>query len=223
MWFMVLFPLVLLAVWWIGALSVGRSGHVWCAVLLALGSLGFFGPSLLASTGSLLNHVELPAFFETTAIAGPGATTVTASMPFARIQRYDRDGRFLNGWFAANGGGQFALGVTREGTIALASTRTKEVEFFNSDGSSAAPPRPFTWGGAPMQGLLWPGRISLAGVVFAQPVQVAGPPPHVLTLLLFPFWHPLFAWVLGAMGMFCVWRSRRRTAAPDSRPPAGAQ
>lgn len=223
MWFMVLFPLILLAVWWRGALSIGRSGHVWCGVLLALGSLGFFGPSLLASTGNLLNHVELPAFFDTTAIAGPDATTVTASMPFARIQRYDRDGNFLNGWFATNGGGQFALGLTREGAIALASTRTKDVEFFNPDGSIAAPPRAFTWGGTPMQGLLWPGKISLEGVVFAQPVQVAGPPPHVLTVLLFPFWHPLLAWALGAMGIFCVWRSGRRSAAPDSRPPAAAQ
>jgi hypothetical protein len=115
------------------------------------------------------------------------------------------------------------LGLTREGAIALASTRTKDVEFFNPDGSIAAPPRAFTWGGTPMQGLLWPGKISLEGVVFAQPVQVAGPPPHVLTVLLFPFWHPLLAWALGAMGIFCVWRSGRRSAAPDSRPPAAAQ
>jgi hypothetical protein len=222
MWFMVLFPLILLAVWWRGALRLGRSGHAWCAVLLALGSLGFFGPSLLASTGSLLDHVELPAFFETTAIAGDGATTVTASMPFARIQRYDHDGHFLNGWFATNGGGQFALGLTREGTIALASTRTKQVEFFNPDGSMAAAARPFTWSGAPLNGVLWPGKISLEGVSFVQPAQVAGPPPHALTLLLFPFWHPLLAWVLCAMGMFCVWRGRNRNATPGTAQPPQA-
>lgn len=223
MWFMVVFPLVLLAVWWRDALRIGRDGHVWCAILLALGSLGFFGPFLLAATGDLLNHVELPAFFDTKAIAGPDSTTITASMPLARIQRYDRDGHFLNGWFANNGGGQFALGLTREGAIALASRRTKEVEFFNPDGSVAAPPRPFTGGGEPMQGLLWPGTLSLKGVVFAQPVQVAGPPPHLLTVVLFPFWHPLLAWVLGGMGMICVWRSRKLASSSDSQPPAGAR
>ena len=141
---MVLFPLVIPLVCLIcflaAAVRLASRGHALCGALIGLGALGFSGASLLQATGTWLRYVELPPFFQTTTIVGPGDRTFTATIPLARIQRYDSNGRFEDGWFVDSVGGIFAIGLTEDGRIAVAAARTKRVEFFNPDGSSAGPP-----------------------------------------------------------------------------------
>src|SRR5262244_2120168 len=98
---MVLFPLVIPLVCLIGILAavvrLASRGHALCGALIGLGALGFFGASLLPATGTWLRYVELPPFFQTTTIVGPGDRTFTATIPLARVQRYDSNGRFEDG------------------------------------------------------------------------------------------------------------------------------
>ncbi|MBO0884731.1 MAG: hypothetical protein J2P17_31240 [Mycobacterium sp.] len=147
-----------------------------------------------------MRNVELPPFFQTTSIVGPEGRTFAATIPLARIQRYDSDGRFEAGWFLDSAGGTFAIGLTADGRIAVAAARTKRVEFFNPDGSSAGPPRPFTRSGGLMNGMLRPSNCWVEGVAFADPIQAGHPRPHWATVVLFPLWSPFVAWLLIAAG-----------------------
>jgi hypothetical protein len=156
-------------------------------------------PLALPATGTWLQHVELPPFFETTTIRGPEGRTFAATMPLARVQRYDGDGRFETGWFVRSGGGIIAIGLTTDGRIAVGAIRSKQVEFFNPDGSSAGPPRPCSDG--LLYGLLRPTYCRVDGVAFANPIQVENPPAHWATLVLFPLWDPFVAWLLGVSGL----------------------
>ncbi|MFG1343553.1 hypothetical protein V5F59_01545 [Xanthobacter autotrophicus DSM 431] len=215
----VLFPLVLMFVFWRDALRLMRAGHGVAAVLTVLGALGFFGGFLLPNLGSLLDHVELPAFFFTTTIAGPDHSMVALTGAFGRVQRYDMDGNFRAGWFAHTGGASGALGMTTDGAIAVASTRTKEIELFHPDGAPAAAPRPFSWTGTQEPRVLWPSAVKVDGVTLAQPVELANPPLHVLPVLLVPFWDPLVAWLMLGLAMLLMRLGRRRAS---SHPPPQA-
>lgn len=201
---MALVPIVFLIVFLAGAVRLAFRGQALCGALIGLGTLGFFGAFMLPATGTRLRHVELPPFFETTSIVGPGGRTFTATIPLARIPRYDSDGRFESGWFVHSAGGTFAIGLTADGRIAVAAARTKQIEFFNLDGSLAGPPRPFTlitWPGESMnEGMLRPSNCRVEGVVFVDPNQVKNPPAHWATLMLFPLWHPFVAWLLMVLG-----------------------
>lgn len=216
----ILVPLVMMLVFWGDALSLLRAGHTVAAVLTVLGAIGFFGSILLPNLGSLLDHVELPAFTFTTTIAGPDHSMVALTGAFGRVQRYDRDGNFRAGWFAHTGGASGALGMTTDGAIAVASPRTKEIELFRLDGTPAGPPRPFSWTGTPEPKLLWPSAVKVDGVTLARPVELANPPLHVLPALLVPFWNPLVAWLMLAMAMLLMWFGRRPT--PGNGPPPQA-
>ena len=122
---MVLVPIVFLIVLWAGAVRLAFRGQALCGALIGLGTLGFFGAFMLPATGTWLQDVELPPFFETTSIIGPGGRTFAATIPLSRIQRYDGDGRFETGWFVHSAGGRFAIGLTADGRIAVAAFRTK--------------------------------------------------------------------------------------------------
>lgn len=213
----VLFLLVLMLVFWRDALRLMRAGHRVAAVLTVLGAMGFFGGFLLPNLGSLLDHVELPAFIFTTTIAGPDESMVALTGAFGRVQRYDRDGNFQAGWFAHTGGSG-AIGMTTDGAIAVASTHTKEIELFHPDGTPVGPPRPFTWTGTREPKVLWPSAVKVDGVTLAQPVELANPPLHVLPALLVPFWDPFVAWLMIGMAMLLM-RFGRRPAPRNVQPP----
>ncbi|MFG1293768.1 hypothetical protein [Xanthobacter versatilis] len=207
-----LFPVVLMLVFWRDAMRLMRAGHGVAAVLTVLGALGFFGGFLLPNLGSLLDPVELPAFFFTTTIAGPDHSMFSLTGAFARVQRYDMDGTFRNGWFAQTGGNSGAIGLTTEGWIAVASTETKQIELFHPDGSPAAPPRPFSWTGTHEPRVLWPSSVRVEGVTLAQPVELANPPLHALPALLVPFWDPLVAWLMIGAAVLLTRFGRRQPA-----------
>jgi len=215
----VLVPLFFLFVFLAVAVRLTYRGHVLCGTLIGVGALGLFGAPMLPANGTWLRYVELPPFFETTSIVGPGNRTFAATTPLARIQRYDSDGRFETGWFVDSAGGIFAIGLTADGQIAVAAARTKRVEFFNPDGSSAGPPRPFTWSGGLMNGVLRSSNCWVEGVAFADPIQVRHPGPHWTTLVLFPLWHPFIAWLLavsGGVGMMVRRHQNQNAVGPSS-------
>ncbi|QPF84503.1 hypothetical protein IC762_33700 [Bradyrhizobium genosp. L] len=195
-----LIPLFVLIVWLVGAVRLASRGHVLCGVLVGIGILGFVAPLFLPLTGAWLQQIELPASFETTSILGPGDRTFTATIPTARVQRYI-DGRFETGWFVHSAGGMFSIGLTADGRIAIAAARTKQIEFFNPDGSSAGAPQSCIWSGSHNDGVLRPSDCWVNGVVFLDPVQTGHPGMHWATLVLFPLWHPFVAWLLAGAGL----------------------
>jgi hypothetical protein len=52
--------------------------------LMAFGLLGFIGTFFVPYAGTWLEHVELPAFFDTSTIALPDGGRLTATMPSQR-------------------------------------------------------------------------------------------------------------------------------------------
>ena len=186
-----------------------RRGQKVSGALLALGAFGWFLPVILPATGNLLRHVELPAFYETAAIAGPGGATFTLTQPLARLQHYDAAGDFERGWFVDSKGGTVSIAITTEGKIAVAAARTRHVEFFNPDGSSAGSPRPFTRGSKDlMSGYLQPAEYRVDGVTFETPTAAKAPSARWNTLLLFPLWNPVLAWLLAAGAIAGTWIER---------------
>jgi hypothetical protein len=166
-------------------------------LLLALGSFGFFTPPILPSTGRLLQQIELPTVFETTTIEGPDGRKFAATTHLARVQCYSPTGEFEAGWFVDSRGGAISIGLTNEGTIAIATARTKRVEFFNPNGSAAGPSRPFTRrNDGLMRDLLQPSDYSVDGVTFENPILAPAPRIRWSTFLLFPLWSPFIAWLL---------------------------
>ena len=116
------------------------------------------------AAGTLLQNVELPAFFQTATIVTPDGRRFAATAPLSRVQRYDTAGRFETGWFVDSGGGSLAIGLTTDGKIAVAAARTRRVEIFNADGSPAGAPMPFTKRDKSLMGdYLRPPRISRRG------------------------------------------------------------
>lgn len=208
--FSVVISLALLIFFLIGSAHSVFRGHPFCGALIALGSLGFLGSFALPAAGDWLRHVELPQLsFGTTSIAGLDGRIFAATGSLSRIQSYDDNGHFEIGWFVDNQGGVFAIGLTTSGQIAVAAQRTKKIEFFNTDGSLAGPPQPFTWSDGPVTGLLRPANIQVEGVSFAEPIQVSHPKQPWLALILFPLWNPFVPWFLVALGVVCIRRKRR--------------
>ena len=177
-------------------------GHLFSGLLLAVGTLGWFAPLILPAAENRLRHIELPAFYETTTIAGPAGQTFALTQHLARLQRYDLAGRFEAGWFVGSRGGKVSIGVTTDGKIAVAAARTRRVEFFNPDGSPAGPPRPFTRESENlMSEYLQPSEYRVEGVTFETPSAAKNPSVRWNTLVLLPLWSPVVAWVLLACGI----------------------
>src|SRR5262249_24551490 len=150
------------------------------------------------------------AFYETATMVGPGGRAFALTQHLARLQRYDAAGQFELGWFVDSKGGLVSLGLTTDGKIAVAAWRTRRVEFFDPDGSSARPSTPFT-GGANilMNRHLGPSEYHVDGVAFETPAVANNPVVRWNTLLLFPLWHPSVAWFLGACGILLTIIGRR--------------
>jgi hypothetical protein len=120
----------------------------------------------------------------------------------SRLQRYDGAGQFERGWFAKTAGGLASVGLTSDNKIAVAAARTRKVEFFNWDGSSAGPPQPFTRrGNRASSDYLSPSDYLVEGVTFERPVPAANPGLRWNAILLFPLSHPFIAWIFVVCGL----------------------
>jgi hypothetical protein len=162
---------------------------------------GFFLGSFLPMAGDYLNHIELPIVAETQTVELPDGSAVTATMPTARIQHYDRNGRFQRGWFVHSAGGMFSVRWWPTGHIAVCSVRTNSLELFDLNGTSIDKSRTCDWGADSLPSLInWRlrnlNRTSESG---------AGPRASAQALALVPLWHPFVAWAMAAVGLF-VWR-----------------
>ena len=179
-------------------------GRALSGALLVLGACGWFAPFILPAAGSRFRHVELPAFFETATIATADGRTFALTQHLSRLQRYDPAGDFELGWFVNSVGGAVSIGVTTDGKIVVAAMRTKRVEFFNPDGSSAEPSRPFTRDPKNWSDYLQPSEFHVDGVTFETPTVAKNPGIRWNTVLLLPLWSPVVAWALLACGILAI-------------------
>lgn len=159
---------------------------------------GFFLGSFLPWAGDYLKHFELPIVAETQTVELPDGSSVTATMPTARIQRYDRNGRFQMGWFVHSAGKGFSIRWQPSGLIAVCSLGA--LELFDLDGISIDRSQKCDWGADSSPSLInWslrnPTRASESG---------RGPRASAQALALVPFWDPIVAWAMAVVGMF-VW------------------
>jgi hypothetical protein len=202
----ILFALMLVVFLAVAARLIWK-GNLISGVLLALGAVGWFAPSMLPAATSRLQHVELPAFYETATIVGPDRRTFAFTQHLETVQRYDLAGRFEAGWFVDSHGGRVSIGVTTDGKIAVAAARTGRIEFFNPDGSPAGPARPFTRESKYlMSDYLQPSEYRVEGVTFETPTAANNPNLRWNTLLLLPLWSPFVAWLLAACGIVAnIW------------------
>jgi hypothetical protein len=179
-------------------------GQPLSGVMLAWGAFGFFAPLAIPhpAASAILENVELPAIYGTATIQGPDGQRIAFTTHLARLQLYDGTGQFRRGWFAKTSGGLASVGLTTDGKIAVAAVRTRKVEFFNWDGSSAGPPQHFARRGKEASGdYLSPADYLVEGVAFERPVPASNPGLHWNTLLLFPLSHPFIAWLFVVCGL----------------------
>ena len=132
---------------------------------------------------------------------------MTATIPTQRVQHYGSDGLFRTGWFVDGKGGDFAIGLTSDGRIAICTARGREIFLFDLDGrplghqACSAPGVGLFRGNHIMQPADFPaGEIRLQRVVPAE-----RPSASLVAILLVPFWHPLVAWSIAMVGGFLGW------------------
>ena len=182
--------------------------------LAVIGVLGFMCPFFLPHSGTWLERVELPTFFETNTIALPDGGRLSATVPTERVQRYGSDGRFRNGWFVNARGGSFAIGLTRDGKVGICSARGREVLLFELDGRPFGDPRPCFGPPGLIPRILQPADFPDVEVDLQQVVVAKPPDASLLPLLLVPLWHPFIAWLMLAIGFVGLRFSR---PAPTAR------
>jgi hypothetical protein len=176
--------------------------------LVCIGTVGFLGTFCLPFAGSWLDSVELPIFFETSTIALPDGGRLTATMPTQRVQHYDGDGHFRNGWFVPAKGGHFAIGLTNDGKVAICSARGREFFLFDLDGRLLGQQPCFS---APREipPIMQPADFPATNLAPVSPA--ARPNASLVAILLVPFWHPFVAWAIGLIGVLLS-RAGRPTA-----------
>lgn len=107
------------------------------SILMALGGFGFFGTGLSALGGLRW----LPATFEwPMGVVGgvvmmPNGTQVVPHTASGRIQVYDRDWRFLRGWYVDASGGLFVLRPAGPNQIEVITARRQMRYVYSLDGS----------------------------------------------------------------------------------------
>jgi hypothetical protein len=179
--------------------------------LSAVGVLGFFGAVFLPYAGSWLDGVELPTFFETNTIALQDGGRLTATMPTQRVQHYDSDGRFRNGWFVDAKGGYFAIGLTDDGRVAVCTSRGSEIFLFDLDGRSVG--RQVCSGTISPEisrgGTLQPSDFPSGELNLQRAIAVDRPKASLVPILLVPLWHPFVAVFFGLAGGLALELDRR--------------
>jgi hypothetical protein len=188
--------------------------------LVVLGVSGFCGTVCLHYAGPWADRIELPVFFETTAIALPDGGRLTATSYTHRVQRYGADGRFRTGWFVRAEGGHFAIGLTANGAIAVYSAskldHTRQVFFlFDLDGRPLGYQPSFTRlrNVGATTSALQPADFPSAFDIRLQPVvPVERPHASVVAILLAPLWDPFAAFAIFVVGSSILWWKRVRGA-----------
>jgi len=173
--------------------------HLLGPALIAVGFIGFLGTIWLPAVGTWLSNVELAPFFETTAIALPDGGHLTATMSTQRVQRYDRDGRFRNGWFVEAKGGHFGIGLTTAGIVAICTGRGRQLFLFDLEGNIVGHQPCFT---VPrdVPKLLQPNDLLNKELSLQQAVPAARPSTSLSALLLAPL-NPFVSWLIGLLGV----------------------
>jgi hypothetical protein len=172
-------------------------------VLLVLAAVSYFGGFLIRSSGDRLQHVELPAYFDTATITLPDGRRFALAMSLQRVQRYGADGAFELGWFvneaAAMPTGGLSLGLTTADMIVIASSRTRQAEIYNADGQRKGGTKPFSravTGGSGVPPIMLPGSFAIDGVTLVNPVRAGNPRLGWATVLPGLFLH---SWFTGAL------------------------
>jgi hypothetical protein len=164
--------------------------------LLVYGLVGFFG-AFLSATGRLPWSSEATAFpmghVDGAVIDGDGFI-YCPSPSWGRIQLYDRDKRFVRGWFANAFGGTFRVHIDRDNHLEVATARGRMRYVFDREGrllaSASYEPRSYS----DFEG--WRGS------------SIAIPTPFYLL----PLTHPFYAWATALAGMLILMSTRRRRA-----------
>jgi hypothetical protein len=177
------------------------AGGIAGAMLLAYGLLGFFG-AFLSATGRLPRKsadTEFPMGRVDGAVVDRDGLIYCPSPPWGRIQLYDRDKRFMHGWFVNAFGGTFRLHIDPDNHLEVVTARGHMRYVFDRQGqllsSASYDPRSYS----DFDG--WRGR------------TVTIPTPFYL----WPFTHPFFAWATALAGMVIListTRARRRQSSP---------
>jgi len=98
-------------------------------------------------------------------------------------------------------GGRFAIGLTKDGKVAVCTARGRQVFLFELDG------RPFLEPGACFRAprevpdVLQPADFPLGDVNLQPSVRAKPPTPSLVPLLLVPFWHPFVALLFVLIGI----------------------
>jgi hypothetical protein len=192
---------VIVLAWLIGPGFNYERNKIISMILMYVGLVTFVGVDFLPLTGNLLNHIELPAFFQTTTIVLGDSRRYALTVPIRRVQRYSAAGEFEAGWFVKSQGGMSEIGETANGYLVIASARTKSVEVFNVDGSIAAESKLFSRKGATlMGGAMLPENYEIDGISIVPSTITTNPPATLMTLLLIPLWSPGVAWLFTLFG-----------------------
>jgi hypothetical protein len=115
-----------------GTLICGIAG----VVLIAYGVLGFLG-AFLSATGRLPWRSEDTAFpmgRVDGAVIDADGLIYCPSPPWGRIQLYDRDKRFIRGWFVNAFGGVFRIHVNAQNHLEVATARRRMLYVFDREG-----------------------------------------------------------------------------------------
>lgn len=171
------------------------------AALLAYGMLGFLG-AFLSATGRLpwnADDTPFPMGYVDGAVIDADGLIYCPSPPWGRIQLYDRDRRFIRGWFVNAFGGTFRIHVDPENHLQVATARGRMLYVFDRQGRllSRASYEPRSY--SDFDG--WRGS------------AIAIPTP----VYLLPLTHPVFAWATALAGMLLLiaHRPARRRRRPE--------
>jgi hypothetical protein len=104
-------------------------------LLLALGGEGFFAQALCA-TGviKLPSSLQWPAGYVSGVVATEDGKQIVPLTPVSRIQIYESQWHFINGWYVNTGGGDFKVRSSPDGVIEVFTARGRRHYSFTQDG-----------------------------------------------------------------------------------------
>jgi hypothetical protein len=177
-----------------GTLICGIAG----LVLIAYGMLGFLG-AFLSATERLPWRSEdtaLPMGRVDGAVIDADGLIYCPSPPWGRIQLYDRDKRFIRGWFVNAFGGVFRIHVNAQNHLEVATARRRMLYVFDREGHllSRASYEPRSYADFDH----WRGSV------------ISIPTPFYLL----PLTHPVIAWLVALAGMLLLTAATRQRRRP---------
>jgi MFS family permease len=191
--------------------SARRLLRALCVCLTVYGALAFFGQMLSAIAGPWLpgDSWEWPMGYVGGVVTDSAGRYIAPHCPSGRIQVYDRDRKFVRGWFVDAGGGIFKLRVIEDDKIEVFTARRQRRFLFAPDGTLL---ERGTYGTE----VLWDDLPSgpSSAMVFDTP------------WVLWPFSHPFIAWALMFIGLVALIaldrKNKARSTAAKQSPGADA-